>query len=222
MTANRPFAALESESDCIPSSVAKAVAVRRALPLPLDGGLVPDLVSFTGFDPPAEHFALRFGPMDAMDDAPLVRIHSECITGDLLRSQRCDCGAQLQESIARLGREGGLLLYLRQEGRGIGLYAKIEAYRLQDQGLDTFAANERLSLPRDARDFGCAAAMLRALGVRRLRLLTNNPEKCRHLAERGLEIVEVLGTGVYATPHNRDYLEAKRRIGGHALRLPGA
>jgi GTP cyclohydrolase II len=194
----------------------REVSVRSELQLPLDGGLVPSFFTFDGLTPHTEHFALRFG---VPGDVPLVRIHSECITGDLLRSQRCDCGAQLQESIARLGQEGGYLLYLRQEGRGIGLYAKIDAYRLQDRGLDTFAANEQLSLPRDAREFRCAAAMLRALGVRRLRLVTNNPDKRRQIEDCGLDVVDVLTTGVYPTHYNRAYLEAKRHLGGHALEL---
>ena len=194
---------------------AAAVTVRHELPLPPDGGQVPTLVSFNGFEPPAEHFVLRFGGV--LDEVPLVRLHSECITGDLFRSQRCDCGAQLREAMDLFSGCGGLLLYLRQEGRGIGLYAKIEAYRLQDQGLDTFAANEHLSLPRDGRDYRCAAAMLLALGVRKLRLVTNNPAKARGLEACGLEVAEVLPTRVHATAHNRRYLEAKRLLAGHTL-----
>lgn len=194
------------------------VAVRSEVLLPLDGGRAPYLVSFTGFPKPAEHFALRFGALSP-GQAPLVRIHSECITGDLFRSQRCDCGAQLEESIDRIARSGGLVLYLRQEGRGIGLYAKIEAYRLQDGGLDTFEANERLSLPRDGRDYHCAAAMLKALGVTRLRLITNNPRKSLQLAQLGLDLVEVMPTGAFLTPHNQRYLDAKVRLDKHSIDL---
>jgi GTP cyclohydrolase II len=111
------------------------------------------------------------------------------------------------------------LLYLRQEGRGIGLAAKLDAYRLQDRGLDTFAANQALSLPADARDYACGAAMLRAMGVDRIRLISDNPDKAAQLARHGIEVVECLPTGTFLTPHNRDYLRAKAEISGHRLQL---
>lgn len=192
------------------------VKVRNQISLPLDGGVCPTLITFTGFPRHAEHFALRFGPVTS-DHAPLVRVHSECITGDLFRSQRCDCGSQLDQARAVLATEGGLIVYLRQEGRGIGLYAKVDAYRLQDQGMDTFAANEHLSLPPDARDFLCAAQMLQALGIRRLRLITNNPQKATQLASAGLDVLSVVPTDTFRTAHNRRYLEAKRSIANHKL-----
>ncbi|HSW19707.1 MAG TPA: GTP cyclohydrolase II [Ramlibacter sp.] len=193
-----------------------AVAVRSEVSLPLDDGSAPSLITFTGFARGEEHFVLRYGDL-APDAVPLVRVHSECITGDLFRSQRCDCGAQLEQAQAMVAAEGGLIVYLRQEGRGIGLYAKIDAYRLQDCGLDTFAANESLALPRDAREYACAAQMLRALGVHRLRLITNNPDKACQLAQAGLQVESVVPTGTFLTPHNRGYLRAKATITGHRL-----
>ena len=192
------------------------VAVRSAVSLPLDDGSAPSLITFTGFARGEEHFVLRYGAL-AADSAPLVRVHSECITGDLFRSQRCDCGAQLEQAQAMVAAEGGLIVYLRQEGRGIGLYAKVDAYRLQDGGLDTFAANESLALPRDARDYMCAARMLHALGVRRLRLITNNPDKANQLTHAGLRVEAIVPTGTFLTSHNYRYLQAKAAITGHRL-----
>jgi len=146
-------------------------------------------------------------------------VHSECLTGDLFGSLRCDCGRQLQEATERLMREGGLLLYLRQEGRGIGLYRKLEAYKLQDAGFDTYEANRLLNLPEDGRNFQCAAQMLGALGVERVRLLSNNPDKSNALRQYGIDVVDVVNTGVYANKHNLAYLTAKREQHHHALRV---
>ena len=198
-----------------------SVMVRSQVSLPLDGGASPTLITFTGFPSHAEHFVLRFGEISS-ECAPLVRVHSECITGDLFRSQRCDCGSQLEQAKAMLAAEGGLIVYLRQEGRGIGLYAKVDAYCLQDQGMDTFAANEHLSLPRDARDYLCAAQMLQALGVQRLRLITNNPEKASQLVNAGLDVLAVVPTTTFQTVHNRRYLEAKMLITKHRLHVQPA
>ena len=192
------------------------VTIRSQIALPLENGQAPSLITFTGFANHAQHFVLRFGA-DSPDPVPLVRVHSECITGDLFRSQRYDCGPQLEQAKAMIAAEGGFIVYLRQEGRGIGLYAKVDAYRLQDQGLDTFAANEHLSLPRDGRDFACAAHMLQALGVRRLRLITNNPDKVRQLVDAGLDVAEVLPTATFHTAHNQRYLSAKALIARHRL-----
>ena len=163
-----------------------------------------------------EHLVLIKGPLGA---APLVRVHSECMTGDALGSLRCDCGLQLQTAIARISQaQSGLVLYLRgHEGRGIGLGAKIQAYALQDQGMDTVDANLHLGFPADARDYQVAAAILEDLDVERVRLLTNNPAKVRALRDLGLEIVERVPLEVGASPHNANYLEAKRRRMGHAL-----
>jgi GTP cyclohydrolase II len=171
--------------------------------------------TFTWDTEQPEHLAMRLGA--PAGDAPLVRLHSECLTGDVFGSQRCDCGPQLQESLFRLHSAGGWLLYLRQEGRGIGLYNKLDAYRLQERGLDTFAANRVMHYPDDLRDYGCAAAMLAALGIARVRLITNNPDKVNQLVAAGIEVVETLSTGLYVTGHNRRYLLAKARQANHAL-----
>jgi 3,4-dihydroxy 2-butanone 4-phosphate synthase/GTP cyclohydrolase II len=163
------------------------------------------------------HFALVRGEVD--DGAPvLVRMHSECLTGDVFGSQRCDCGAQLDLALRRIaGEERGVLLYLRQEGRGIGLSAKLDAYVLQDQGLDTVEANERLGFPADLRDYRVAAEMLKALGIESVRLLSNNPRKLAALTQLGLRIAERVPLRVAPTAESRGYLETKRRKMGHLL-----
>lgn len=193
------------------------VHARDGVSIPLEDGTPATFVAFEGFDRNAEHFAVGIGGRQPAA-VPLVRVHSECITGDLFGSQRCDCGAQLREALARLKEEGGWLLYMRQEGRGIGLFSKLAAYRLQDQGLDTYAANRALDLPEDGRDFAPAAAMLKALGCTRIRLLSNNPDKARQLGLHGIEVAERLSTGTYRTPHNAEYLKAKAELAGHLLR----
>lgn len=151
-------------------------------------------------------------------DSVLVRVHSECLTGDVFSSLRCDCGAQLDAALERLGRcDDAVLVYLRQEGRGIGLEAKIQAYALQDRGLDTYDANVALGYPPDARTYEAAAHILADLGARRVRLLTNNPDKVRALSALGIEVVEVLPLVAGVNPHNRNYLNAKRERFGHLL-----
>ncbi len=152
-------------------------------------------------------------------EAPLlVRVHSECKTGDVFGSLRCDCGEQLAESMRRIEAEGtGAVIYLRQEGRGIGLPAKLRAYELQDQGLDTVEANLRLGFPADLRDYWEAAQILRLMGCTRVRLLTNNPDKVRGLTEYGLQVVERIPLHVAGNPHNQRYLQAKRDLLGHAI-----
>jgi GTP cyclohydrolase II len=168
-----------------------------------------EFIGFDGLDG-QEHIAIRFeGRHRDITQPTLVRLHSECLTGDTFGSTRCDCGRQLVEAIEQLTEEGGVLLYLRQEGRGIGLYSKLEAYRLQDRGIDTYAANRQLGLPEDARDFNLAAQMLFALKVTRIRLLTNNPDKVAQLRAGGIDVVEVRRTGVFVTDANRAYLQAK-------------
>lgn len=172
-------------------------------------GVSAEFVGFDGLDG-LEHVAIRFAGRHPDPSRPvLVRLHSECLTGDIFASTRCDCGQQLQEAIELLSEEGGILLYLRQEGRGIGLYAKLDAYRLQDQGVDTFTANRWLNLPEDARNYTVGARMLQTLGVGRIRLLTNNPDKVAQLTAAGIEVAEVRRTGVYVTNANRAYLQAK-------------
>ena len=181
-----------------------------------------ELHTFTGLPDDGEHIALRFPAPPGSRDAPLVRVHSECLTGDVFGSARCDCGPQLEEAVERLAESGGVLLYLRQEGRGIGLYNKIDAYVLQDQGCDTYEANRLLGKAPDARNYRVAAAMLGVLGVSRIRLLTNNPEKVRQLRRYGVEVAEVVSTGVYLTDDNVRYLRAKVQRAQHSLALdPG-
>ncbi|WP_210275226.1 3,4-dihydroxy-2-butanone-4-phosphate synthase [Martelella soudanensis] len=162
-----------------------------------------------------EHLALVNGPLSA---SPLVRVHSECLTGDVFGSRRCDCGDQLRESMAMIGEKGGVVVYLRgQEGRGIGLANKIRAYGLQDQGLDTHAANLALGLPADAREYYTAAHILKSLGISRLQLLSNNPDKPAALARCGLTIEKRLPLITATNPHNEAYLAAKREKFGHLL-----
>jgi 3,4-dihydroxy 2-butanone 4-phosphate synthase/GTP cyclohydrolase II len=162
------------------------------------------------------HLALSRGEINP-EQPTLVRVHSECLTGDVFHSCRCDCGAQLSAALEHISKEGGILLYLRQEGRGIGLPAKIHAYKLQEQGLDTIEANEKLGFGSDLRDYGMGAQILADLGVRRIRLLTNNPKKVIGLEGYGLEIVEQLPISLPANPHNEKYLETKKTRMGHTL-----
>jgi 3,4-dihydroxy 2-butanone 4-phosphate synthase/GTP cyclohydrolase II len=172
-----------------------------------------------------EHLALVLGEVTGGRPAPLVRVHSECLTGDVLGSRRCDCGEQLQRSLTLIAEEGrGVVVYLRgHEGRGIGLAAKMRAYALQDRGYDTLDANLRLGHPGDSRDYGVGAAILAELGVRQMRLLSNNPAKRAGLSGHGLEIVDTVP--LLTEPHHENvaYLETKQRRMGHELRLrPGA
>ena len=164
----------------------------------------------------SHHLALSRGPIDPSKPI-LVRVHSECLTGDVFHSMRCDCGGQLAAALEHIARDGGVLLYLRQEGRGIGLSAKIHAYKLQEQGLDTIEANEKLGFASDLRDYGMGAQILSDLGLRRIRLLTNNPKKVIGLEGYGLEIVEQLPISLPSNPHNEKYLETKRTRMGHTL-----
>jgi GTP cyclohydrolase II len=164
-----------------------------------------------------EHAALTFG--DVAGGAPvLARLHSECLTGDAFHSLKCDCGPQLQHALRRIAQEGrGVLLYLRQEGRGIGLVDKVRAYALQDRGADTVDANRRLGLPDDARDYEPAARMLGALGVASVRLLTNNPDKVSALRALGIAVAERLPHDVGRSAHNQAYLQTKAARMGHWL-----
>jgi GTP cyclohydrolase II len=151
---------------------------------------------------------------------PLVRIHSQCITGDVLRSLRCDCGEQLELAMRAIAAEGcGLLIYEQQEGRGIGLMAKLQAYALQDEGLDTIAANHALGFQADYRDFSLAGEILKRLGVHRIRLLSNNPEKFNALAKAGIVVVEQVQCEAIPNPHAAAYLRIKKQKMGHTLSL---
>src|SRR6266851_2817074 len=166
---------------------------------------------------PGEAVALMRGPLGP-EVIPLVRLHSECLTGDVLGSLRCDCGQQLSASLARIAQAAsGVLLYLRQEGRGIGLANKIRAYALQDTGLDTVDANLALGLPVDRREYASAAEILRALGLRRVRLLTNNPLKSAALERGGIQIVERVPIAMAPNSVNKDYLRTKADRMGHLL-----
>lgn len=164
----------------------------------------------------SHHLALTHGEINP-EKPTLVRVHSECLTGDVFHSQRCDCGPQLDAAMKRISEEGGVLLYLRQEGRGIGLPAKIHAYKLQEQGLDTIEANEKLGFASDLRDYGMGAQILHDLGVRRIKLLTNNPKKVVGLEGYGLEITEQIPLSLPANIHNQKYLDTKRTRMGHTL-----
>ncbi len=168
----------------------------------------------------SHHVAIVAG--DPSTDAPvLARVHSSCMTGDVLGSVRCDCGAQLDAALEAIGAVGrGAVVYLQQEGRGIGLANKVRAYALQDAGADTVEANERLGFPADLRDFADAAGILAALGVSSVRLLTNNPSKVEALEKNGIDVIERVPIVRGLTPENRSYLETKRSALGHFLPGP--
>lgn len=182
--------------------------------LPLDGLPETQIVAFRASDDGQDHVALLVGAFGG--GAPLVRLHSECLTGDVFGSLKCDCGPQLKEALRLIGAAGGgVLLYLRQEGRGIGLANKLRAYALQDRGFDTVEANQRLGFADDERDYLHAAAILRQLGIGEVRLLTNNPAKVRGLEAAGIRIAERVAHHMPANPHNADYLATKRDKSGH-------
>jgi len=165
------------------------------------------------------HVALVMGDLSAGEEPALVRVHSQCLTGDIFASSRCDCGDQLHKALEMISQAGrGVLLYLRQEGRGIGLVHKLMAYQLQDQGKDTVEANEALGFKADQRDYGIGAQILVELGVKKIRLLTNNPRKFVGLEGYGLEIVGRLPIEIPATDANRRYLKTKKEKLGHILR----
>jgi GTP cyclohydrolase II len=202
-----------------------AAVVRRVVELPLrvaDGSSVPArLVTFDGLLDRREHVAIGLGDRASgrlRSGTPLVRLHSECLTGDVLGSLKCDCGPQLDGALEAIATAGwGILLYLRQEGRGIGLVNKLRAYALQDQGFDTVDANLRLGFGDDERSFAVAARMLETLGQREVRLLTNNPRKVAGLEAAGIAVTERVPLKRGINPHNEAYLDTKRRRSGHAL-----
>lgn len=166
--------------------------------------------------PPRVEEAVALVMGDVHSAPPLVRIHSQCLTGDVFHSLRCDCRQQLEMALAMIRDEGaGILLYEQQEGRGIGLMAKLQAYELQDSGLDTVEANERLGFKADQRDFALPAQMLKALGVRQVRLLSNNPEKVEALQSAGVEVVERVPCEVEPSPQAEEYLKTKKEKLGH-------
>lgn len=194
----------------------KLIKLEEVVKMPTDFGYF-DLHLYSSILDNNNHLALVKGSINP-DEPTLVRVHSECLTGDVFGSRRCDCGAQLHAAMRQINELGtGVLLYMRQEGRGIGLANKIRAYKLQENGLDTVQANERLGFPMDLRDYGIGAQILIDLGVRKLRLLTNNPRKIVGLDGYGIEIVEQVPIRVTANPHNELYLATKRDKMGHLL-----
>ncbi|RCU51778.1 GTP cyclohydrolase II [Corallincola holothuriorum] len=196
------------------------VEVRKAVPLKVGAAQVEaEIISFNGLESGCEHIAMRFKGTQPNSNIPLVRMHSECLTGDVFHSSRCDCGEQLNEAISLIHVEGGILLYLRQEGRGIGLYNKLDAYELQDTGLNTYEANVKLGFGEDLREFNEAAEMLKALGIDHIRLLSNNPRKTEQLKAAGISIETMVNTSVHLKPGNSDYLKAKKNHGNHQLRF---
>jgi GTP cyclohydrolase II len=203
------------------TTVLASVRTRVTIPLRFADGyaVTAEAVTFRGLADGGEHVALILGDQ-ATRTPPLVRPHSECLTGDVFGSARCDCGRQLREAVERIADAGGVLLYLRQEGRGIGLYNKLDAYHLQDKGLDTYEANLALGLPEDARDYTAAAQMLRALNVDRIRLLSNNPDKALQLEALGVSVTERIPTGVHVSAANVRYLAAKVTHTHHTIDLP--
>jgi GTP cyclohydrolase II len=205
--------------------------IRRRVTVPLrfsDGFAATACVhTFDGLVDGKEHIALGLGDWKralaksaAGGRPPLVRPHSECLTGDVFGSQRCDCGPQLREAVERIAETGGILLYLRQEGRGIGLYAKLDAYALQEAGLDTYEANVALGRGEDERDYAAAAQMLLTLGAGRARLLSNNPDKAEQLTRHGVVVTERIPTAVHLSKDNVRYLAAKATHTAHTIVLP--
>ncbi len=175
------------------------------------------IVGIKGRRPGEEAVAIQHGRLKP-GAAPLVRVHSQCLTGDVFTSERCDCRAQLEFSLRKIAKEpSGILLYLPQEGRGIGLINKLKAYQLQDQGLDTVEANRRLGFAADSRDYDFAAAALKALGVRSVRLLSNNPDKIRQLERGGVRVAERVPCRPRTSHHSHAYLRTKQRKLGHLL-----
>lgn len=217
--AGEPVAVASADLAAFADTQALSLATRARLPVAACEEA--EIVAFRSTDDLREHVALVIGQQNG-DRAPLVRLHSECLTGDILGSLKCDCGPQLDAALRAMAEEAaaggwGVLLYLRQEGRGIGLVNKLKAYRLQDQGFDTLEANRRLGLPEEARDFPVAARMLALLGVRGIRLMTNNPQKVAAMQAAGVTVAERVPHSLPANPHNHRYLATKRDRAGHLL-----
>jgi GTP cyclohydrolase II len=209
-------------SDLDAYSHAGALRIVTRARLPVSASEDAEIVAFRSAADLREHVALIIGKQSG-DRQPLVRLHSECLTGDILGSLKCDCGPQLDAALHAMAHEArdsggwGVLLYMRQEGRGIGLINKLRAYRLQDQGFDTVEANQRLGLPDEARDFPVAARMLELLGATTIRLLTNNPAKVAALQVAGITVSERVPHQLPENPHNARYLATKRDRSGHLL-----
>ena len=208
--------AVTSSDDIAAYDDANRLAIVARAFLPVAASETAEIVAFRSPETIEEHVALLIGTPDGAP--PLVRLHSECLTGDVLGSLKCDCGPQLHAALHEIATSGwGILLYLRQEGRGIGLINKLRAYQLQDQGYDTVDANLRLGFAIDARDFGVAARMLTLLNTPRIRLLTNNPAKVAGLEASGIAVIERVPHYLPPNPHNERYLATKRDRTGHQL-----
>ena len=212
-----------------PTSSTPTIRTQVTVPLRFADGYATTARVFTfhGLVDGLEHLAFGLGeqadPFTADTSngrAPLVRPHSECLTGDVFGSQRCDCGPQVREAVERIADVGGYLLYLRQEGRGIGLYTKLDAYVLQDSGLDTYEANLALGHDEDERDYTVAAQMMTALGLSRVALLSNNPDKAAQLSRLGITVTQRVPTAVHLSPATARYLATKAERGLHALPVP--
>jgi len=211
-----PAEAMASPADIAAYDDAERLAIVARARLPVEACDDAEIVAFRSPETIGEHVALVIGTPDGTP--PLVRLHSECLTGDVLGSLKCDCGPQLRVALTEIVDSGwGILLYLRQEGRGIGLINKLRAYELQDQGFDTVDANLRLGFAIDARDFGVAARMLKLMGQNEVRLLTNNPAKVAGLERSGVTVIERVTHMVPANAHNERYLATKRDRTGHQL-----
>ena len=195
-------------------------SLRRCVRIPI-GNMAGDFMTFSGLVDGREHLAIGLGRWKK-NSVPLVRIHSECLTGDVFFSGKCDCGEQLKESLQKIHQQGGILLYLRQEGRGIGLYNKLDAYALQARGLDTYEANRQLGLKDDLRSYEVAAQMLKTLNIQSIQLLTNNPDKAQQLENLGIHVVKAISTGIFLKVSNRKYLEAKVKVTHHHIELANA
>lgn len=189
----------------------KKTVIKTKVPLFIDGQeILADFIVFPELK--KDHAAIGFGNWESVSPLP-IRLHSECLTGDVFHSMRCDCYAQLQETISEFSQTGGVILYLRQEGRGIGLIEKIKAYTLQDQGLNTYEANEKLGHPADARTYDDAIAMLKALDIKAVALKSNNPLKLDALTNGGIEVTARIATEKHDTEYNKGYLETKIEFG---------
>jgi GTP cyclohydrolase II len=191
-------------------------SVRTQTKVPINGDRVGMFVTFNGLVDDEEHFAVCFGNWQEVD-RPMVRVHSECLTGDVFGSLKCDCGPQLNEAIDLIDQQEGILLYLRQEGRGIGLYNKLDAYACQERGMDTYQANRELGFEDDLRDYTVAGQILACLGVKKITLLTNNPEKIEQISQ--WVDVAPLSTNAHTNEFNRKYLEAKVKVTNHNIKL---
>ena len=190
------------------------VTIKDKVKIPITNkSIVTYFYSFNNKYDNLEHIIIKFPQEKSQYKKPLVRIHSECLTGDVFGSCRCDCGKQLEETINLLAKHGGYIIYLRQEGRGIGLYNKLSAYLLQDKGIDTFSANEKLGHSADSRDFTVASLMLKSIGVTAVHLISNNLNKKKSLLNNAIDVISVISTSCFYNKFNIKYLDAKKQQG---------